>query len=108
MKKPVTGYFSRMMVKSMLRATNKPRLEWYSRFFRKDDRLRTNKSPEWVLIYCMCCHKEHFPWCKAIDEEREYQCEQRVYRKKMRRVTQLKARREWLTRLRPRRPKTTR
>jgi len=100
--KPVTGYFYRQMVKAMLRATDPKRLEWFSRFFRKDDKLKPGESPEWVIIFCKHCRDDHLPWGKAEQEEREWQAEQRVYRKNIRRLAQLKARRDWLKRLRPR------
>ena len=108
MATPVTGYFYRQMVKSMLRATDPARLECFCRFFRKGDVRKPYESPEWVVIYCKRCRKEHYPWDRKLQEQKEWQTELRVYIKKMRRVTRLKTRREWLTRLRPRRPKIVR
>ena len=61
-----------------------------------------------MIIHCKYCNDVHICHTKKQEEEREYQKEQQAYRKKMRRITQLKTRREWLTRLSPRRPKTAR
>jgi len=94
MAKPVTGYFYRQMVKSMLRATDPARLGWFCRFFRKGDILKPGESPEWVVIYCKRCRKDHLQWDKVLQEQREWEKEQRAYIKKMRRLTRLKARRE--------------
>ena len=106
MLKPVSGYFWRMIIKSMYRATNPEMLEWLSRFFRPDDRLRPNEAAEWIIIHCKHCNEIQTCFLRKKDEEREYQQEQRAYRKKMRRVANVWAQRDWLKRLRPRRPKT--
>ena len=106
MLKPVTGYFWRMMIKSMYRATDRGMLDWFSRFFRQDDRLRPNEAADWIIVHCKFCNAIHVCHFRKDDEERDYQRQQRAYRKKMRRVDNVWAQRDWLKRLRPRRPKT--
>jgi len=85
------GYFWRMIVKSMYRATDRRMLEWFSRFFRLNDCLRPNKAAEWVIIHRKYCNDVHICHMKKQGRKREYQKEQRAYQKKMRQVTQLKA-----------------
>ena len=106
MLKPVSGYFWRMMIKSMYWATDRGMLDWFSRFFRQDDRLRPNEAADWIIVHCKFSNAIHVCHFRKDDEERDYQRQQRAYQKKMRRVDNVWAQRDWLKRLRPRRPKT--
>ena len=76
--------------------------------WRSPFRLLPNEAAEWVIIHCKYCNEIHVCHFKKDDEERDYQRQQRAYRKKMRRVDNVWAQRDWLKRLRPRRPKTAR
>ena len=106
---PVTGYFYRRLIRTVFSYKADPRLyRWFSRMFGRDDHLRPNQAVEWPYIHCRYCGESHECGNEEEDEEREYQREQRAYRKKMRRVANVWAQRDWLTRLRPRRPKTAR
>ena len=55
---------------------------------------------------CIHCDEIHECGNEEGEEERQYQKDQRAYRKKMRRVANVWAQRDWLKRLRPHRPKT--
>ena len=104
---PVTGYFYRRLIRRMF-ATKERDLQLYRRFrktFGEDDYLRSNQAAEWPFIHCIHCGEGHECGDEEEEEERQYQREQRAYRKKMRRVANVWAQSDWLTRLRPRRPK---
>lgn len=75
MLNPVAGYFWRMMVESTYRATDRGMLEWFSRFFRRDDRLRPDEAAKWVIFNCKYCNDIHISHLKKRDEELEYQKE---------------------------------
>ena len=76
--------------------------------FGHDDHLRPGQACEWPFIHCRYCGESHECGNEEEEEERQYQRDQRAFRKKMRRVDNVWAQRDWLTRLRPRRPKTAR
>ena len=106
--KPVTGYFYRRLIRRMFATKERdPRLyRWFRATFGKDDYLRSIQAAEWPYIYCRYCDEIHECGNEDEEEGREYLREQRAYRKKMRRVANVWAQRDWQTRLRPRRPKT--
>ena len=84
-----------------------PRLyRWFRQTFGEDDYIRSNQAVEWPFIYCRYCGEGHECGNEEEEEERQYQKDKRAYRKKMRRVNNVWAQRDWQTRLRPRRPKT--
>ena len=95
MLKLVSGYFWRLMVKSMYRAMNPEMLKWFSRFFRSVDRLPPNEAAEWVIIHCKYCNEIHVRHFKKDEEERDYQRQQRAFRKEMRHVD-MWAQRDWM------------
>ena len=106
---PVTGYFFRRLMRLAFAQGADPRLyRWFLRVFGGDDYLRANQAVEWPYVFCRHCHAVHECGNEEEEEERRYQKDQRAYRKKMRRVANVWAQRDWLTRLRPRRrrPKT--
>ena len=100
--KPVTGYFWRRMIRHIYAATDKRMLDWFNGLFRPDNHLRPNEACEWPIVHCHYCQDIHINSLGKEDEEIEWQKEQQAFWKKMRRVDNLKARRVWLTRLRPR------
>ena len=105
---PVTGYFYRRLIRRMFATKERdPQLyRWFRKTFGEDDYLRSYQAAEWPYIFCCYCNEIH-ECGDEEEEEREYQREQRAYRKKMRRVANVWAQRDWQTRLRPRRrPKT--
>ena len=106
MLKTVTGYFWRRMIRHMYAATDNWVLDWFNGLFTPDDHLCPNEACEWPIVHCHCCQDMHINGLEKEDEEIELQKEQRAFRKKMQRVDNLKARRVWLTRLRPRPSKT--
>ena len=77
-------------------------LNWFNGLFRPDDHLYANEACKWPIVHCHYCQDIHINDLEKEDEEVEWQKEQRAFRKKMRRMDSLKARRIWLTRLRPR------
>ena len=84
-----------------------PRLyQWFRKTFGDDDYLRPNQAAEWPFIHCRYCGEGHECGDEEEEEERQYQKDQRAYRKKMRRVANVWAQRDRLKRLPPRRPKT--
>ena len=105
---PVTGYFYRRLIRKMFATKDRdPRLyRWFRATFGPDDYLRPNQAAEWPFIHCRYCGESHECGNEEEEEERQYQKDQRAYRKKMRRVANVWAQRDWQTRLRPRRPKT--
>ena len=105
--KPVTGYFFRRMLRTVLAQNVDPRLyRWFRRVFGEDDYIRSNQAVEWPYVYCRYCGEGHENGNEEEEEERQYQKDQRAYRKKIRRVANVWAQRDWQTRLRPRCPKT--
>jgi len=76
--------------------------------FGNDNYLRCTQATEWPYVHCRHCHEIYECGSEEDVEERQYQKDQRVFRKKMRRVANVWAQRDWLTRLRPRRPKIAR
>ena len=105
--KPVTGYFFRRMLRTVFSHNVDPRLyRWFRRVFGEDDYIRSNQAVEWPYVHCRYCGEGHECGNEEEEEERQYQREQRAYRKKIRRVNNVWAQRDWQTRLRPRRPKT--
>ena len=74
--------------------------------FGPDDYLRVTQAAEWPYVHCIHCGETHECGKDEDEEERQYQKDQRAFRKKMRRVANVWAQRDWQTRLRPRRPKT--
>ena len=106
--KPVTGYFYRRLMRTMFATKERdPRLyRWFRQTFGEDDYIRSNQAVEWPFVYCHYCDAIHECGNEGEDEGKEYLREQRAYRKKMRRVANVWAQRDWLKRLRPRRPKT--
>ena len=104
---PVTGYFFRRMMPRVFAKNADPRLyRWFRRVFGHDDYLRATQAAEWPYVHCIHCGKIHECGNEEAEEERQYQKDQRAFRKKMRRVDNVWAQRDWLKRLRPRRPKT--
>ena len=105
---PVTGYFYRRLIRRMFATKERdPQLyRWFRKTFGEDDYLRSNQAAEWPFIHCIHCGEGHECGDEEAEEERQYQREQRAYRKKMRRLANVWAQRDWLKRLRPRRPKT--
>ena len=104
---PVSGYFYRRRIRKVFARDADPRLyRWFTRVFGFNDYLRPGQACEWPFIHCRYCGESHECGYEKDDEERDYQREQRAYRKKMRRVANVWAQRDWLKRLRPRRPKT--
>ena len=105
---PVTGYFYRRLIRGMFATEDRdPRLyQWFRKTFGPDDYLRPGQACEWPYIHCIHCGEMHECGNEEEEEERQYQKEQRAYQKKMRRVDNVWAQRDWLKRLRPRRPKT--
>ena len=103
---PVTGYFYRRLIRTMFATKERdPRLyRWFRQTFGEDDYLRSNQAAEWPLIHCRYCGEGHECGDEEAEEERQYKREQRAFRKKMRRVDNVWAHRDWLKRLRPRRP----
>ena len=105
--RPVTGYFYRRLMRTMFARDADARFyRWFRATFGEDDYLRPNQAAEWPFVYCHYCGKGHECGDEEEDEERQYQKDQRAYRKKMRCVANVWAQRDWLKRLRPRRPKT--
>ena len=105
--KPVTGYFYRRLMRTMFaRDADSRFFRWFRQTFGEDDYIRSNQAVEWPYIYCHYCGEVHECGNEGEDEGKEYLREQRAYRKKMRRVANVWAQRDWLKRLRPRRPKT--
>ena len=102
--KPVTGYFFRRMLRTVFARDCDARLyRWFRRVFGEDDYIRSNQAVEWPYVHCIFCNEIHECGGEEAEEEREYQREQRAYRKKIRRVANVWAQRDWQTRLRPRR-----
>ena len=107
MLEPVTGYFYRRLMRRAFARDADPRLfRWFRRVFGHDDYLRATQAAEWPYVHCIHCGKIHECGNEEAEEERQYQKDQRAFRKKMRRVDNVWAQRDWRTRLRPRRPKT--
>ena len=107
MLEPVTGYFYRRLMRRAFARDADPRLyQWFRRAFGHDDYLRATQAAEWPYVHCIHCGKIHECGNEEAEEERQYQKDQRAFRKKMRRVDNVWAQRDWLKRLRPRRPKT--
>ena len=105
--RPVTGYFYRRLMRTMFARDGDARFyRWFRATFGEDDYLRPNQAVEWPFVYCHYCGEGHECGDEEEEEERQYQREQRAYRKKLRRVANVWAHRDWLKRLRPRRPKT--
>ena len=105
--RPVTGYFYRRLMRTMFARDADARFyRWFRATFGEDDYIRPNQAVEWPFVYCHYCGEGHECGDEEEEEEREYQREQRAYRKKIRRVANVWAQRDWLKRLRPRRPKT--
>ena len=105
--RPVTGYFYRRLMRTMFARDADARFyRWFRATFGEDDYIRPNQAVEWPFVYCHYCGEGHECGDEEEDEERQYQKDQRAYRKKMRRVANVWAQRDWQTRLRPRRPKT--
>ena len=102
----MTGYFYRRLIRKVFATRDRdPRLyQWLRKTFGPDDYFRPHQAAEWPYIHCIHCGDIHE--CGNEEEERQYQKDQRAYRKKMRRVDNVWAQRDWLKRLRPRRPKT--
>ena len=107
---PVTGYFYRRLIRKVFATRDRdPRLyQWFTKTFGHDDYLRPNQAAEWPYVHCRYCGGIHECGNEEEEEERQYQRDQRAFRKKMRRVDNVWAQRDWLTRLRPRRLKTAR
>ena len=106
---PVSGYLYRRLIRRVFARDADPRLyQWFCRMFGVDDHLRSGQACEWPYIHCRYCGESHECGNEEEKEERQYQRDQRAFRKKMRRVANVWAQRDWLTRLRPRRPKTAR
>ena len=104
---PVTGYFWRRLIRRVFARDRDPRLyQWFRRAFGHDGYLRCTQAAEWPYVRCIYCDEIHECGNEEAEEERQYQKDQRAYRKKMRRVANVWAQRDWQTRLRPRRPKT--
>ena len=104
---PVTGYFWRRLIRKVFASNASPRLyRWFRRVFGHDDYLRATQAAEWPYVRCIHCDEIHECGNEEAEEERQYQKDQRAFRKKMRRVANVWAQRDWLKRLRPRRPKT--
>ena len=104
---PVSGYFYRRLIRKVFARDADPRLYWwFTKMFGHNDYLRPGQACEWPYIHCIHCGDMHECGNEEEEEERQYQKEQRAYRKKMRRVDNVWAQRDWLKRLRPRRPKT--
>ena len=105
----MTGYFWRRLIRSVFAKNADPRFyRWFRRVFGHDDYLRVTQAAEWPYVRCIHCNEIHECGNEEEEEERQYQKDQRAYRKKMRRVANVWAQRDWLKRLRPRRPKTAR
>ena len=84
---PVSGYFYRRLIRKVFSRDADPRLyQWFTKMFGHDDHLRPNQACEWPYIHCRYCGESHHCGDEEEDEEREYQRDQRAYRKKMRRV----------------------
>ena len=107
---PVTGYFYRRLIRRMFATEDRdPRLyKLFRKTFGPDDNLRPQQAAEWPFIHCRYCSEGHECGNEEEEEERQYQKDQRAFRKKMRHVANVWAQRDWLKRLRPRRPKTAR
>ena len=107
--RPVTGYFYRRLIRRVFATEERdPNLyQWFRKAFGEDDYLRANEAAEWPYVHCRHCNKVHECGNEEADEERQYQKDQRAFRK-MRRVANMWDQSDWLTRLRPRRcrPKT--
>ena len=107
MLEPVTGYFYRRLMRRAFARDADPRLyRWFRRVFAHDDYLRATQAAEWPYVHCRHCDTVHECGNEEAEEERQYQKDQRAYRKKMRRVDNVWAQRDWLKRLRPRCTKT--
>ena len=106
---PVTGYFYRRLIRKVFARDGDPRLfRWFRKNFGHDDYLRCNQAAEWPYVRCIHCDEIHECGNEEEEKERQYQKDQRAFRKKMRCVDNVWAQRDWLKRLRPRRPKTAR
>ena len=104
---PVMGYFWRRLVRSVFAKNADPRFyRWFRRVFGHDDYLRVTQAAEWPYVRCIHCNEIHECGNEEEEEERQYQKDQRAYRKKIHRVANVWAQHDWQTRLRPRRPKT--
>lgn len=104
---PVTGYFWRRLIRKVFATDADPRLyQWFKKNFGHDDYLRCTQAAEWPYVHCRHCNEIHEYGNEEDEEERQYHKDQRAYRKKMQRVANVWAQREWLKRLRPRRPET--
>ena len=104
---PVTGYFWRRLIRRVFARNADPRLyRWFQRVFGHDNYLRATQAAEWPYVRCIHCDEIHECGDEEEEEERQYQKDQRAFRKKMQRVENVWGQRDWLTRLRPRRPKT--
>ena len=102
--RPVTGYFFRRMMRTVFGQDGDARFyRWFRRVFGESDYLRPDQAVEWPFVYCHYCGEGHECGDEEEEEERQYQKDQRAYRKKMRRVANVWAQRDWQTRLRPRR-----
>ena len=84
---PVSGYFYRRLIRKVFARDADPRLfQWFRKNFGHDDYLRCNQAAEWPFIHCRYCGESHECGYEKEDEDWEYRREQRIYRKKMRRV----------------------
>ena len=85
---PVTGNFYRRLIRKMFATKDRdPRLyQWFRATFGPDDYLRPNQAAEWPFIHCRYCGEGHECGDEEEEEERQYQKDQRAYRKKMRLV----------------------
>ena len=99
---PVTGYFYRRLIRKVFATNRNPELyKWFRKTFGADDYLRPNQAAEWPYIHCIHCSDINKCGNEEEEEERQYQKDQRAFCKKMRRVDNVWAQREWLKRLRP-------
>ena len=102
----MTGYFNRRLIRKVFATNRNPELyKWFRKTFGADDYLRPNQAAEWPYIHCIHCSDINECGNEEEEEERQYQKDQRAFRKKMRCVDNVWAQREWLKRLCP---KTTR
>ena len=80
---PVSGYFYRRLIRKVFARDADPRLyRWFTRVFGFNDYLRPGQACEWPFIHCRYCGESHECGYEKDDEEREYQREQRAYRKR--------------------------
>ena len=91
---PVTGYFFWRLMRLALAHDADPRLyRWFRRVFGSDDYLSANQAAKWPYVYCCHCNAAHECCNEEAEEGRQYQKDQRAFRKKMRRVANVWAQR---------------